>query len=153
MGGLLTGVYCVLNTSMVFLTTSEIRNAGTSLLINMVARVQKLFCSREDEETGSKNEPMPTVSRMVSMSTKHATIQAQQIAALPMHTRRRSSSEEDIIFGRQRVHFIDHEKQTCLYILCYQYMYNISIIEFSGVLWYRGTSQDDIYVQAVRGWP
>ena len=109
MGGLLTGIYCVLNTSMVFLTTSEIRNVGTSLLINMVARIRKLFCSR-GEEPGGKNEPMPTVSQMVSMGTKHATIKAQQIVTLPKHARRRSSSEEDIIFGRRRVHFIDHER-------------------------------------------
>ena len=110
MGGLLSFAYCVLNTSLVLLTTTEIRINGKYLLINLALKICKLCTSTTGEDqSGVTSESVPSVPHRVSMNSKQGT---QMTNILPMKPRtRRDIIENDIsVVGKQRVHFIDHDK-------------------------------------------
>ena len=108
MGGLLSFVYCVLNTSLVLLTTTEIRINGKYLLINMALKVCKLFSSTTGEDkSGFISGYVPSVAHRVSMNSKQVT---QMTNVLPMKPSTRDIIENDTSVGKQRVHFIGHDK-------------------------------------------
>ena len=103
MGGLLSFVYCVLNTSLVLLTTTEIRINGKYLLINLALKVCKLFSSTTGEDnSGVIGGYVPTVAHRVSMNSKQAT---QMTNILPIKPSTREIIENDISVGKQRVHW------------------------------------------------
>ena len=115
MGGLLSFAYCVLNTSLVLLTTTEIRMEGRYLFINLILKVCKLFSTTNGEdESGVKSGSVPTVSHRVSMNAKQVT---QMRSDLSMKPSSRDVIENDIFLGKQRVHFIGHNKPLKVHLL------------------------------------
>ena len=107
MGALLSFVYCVFNTTLVLLTTTEIRINGKYLLINFALKICKLCTSSTGEDqSGVTSGSVPTVR--VSMNSKQGT---QMTNILPMKPSTMDIIENDIsVVGKQRVHFIDHDK-------------------------------------------
>ena len=118
-------VYCVLNTSLVLLTTTEIRIAGKNLLNNLTHKVfGRISPTNGEDENGVKSGSVPTVAQRISMNTEQVTPMTNTLPTKP------STIENDIFLGKQRVHFIGHDKPLKVLAIAFK---NIIMVNLSNI--------------------